>query len=318
MATSTAKRIKVSGSIDSKFNRTIKGVYQVIADLNDGPLIVLQASGIPAWGSPYTWAGTESDSWIFVNGASPEPKEDINFDLGDGGGTRRMRVWHVTITWSTIASERNSSQPRDNPLDEPPVLSGSFLGGTEPVFVDALGNLIANTAGEPYSPAPLLTENTDSLRLSYNSATLSLSQRSLMMGRVNSVAIWGLPARRVKLIRWDWNVLYAGSLAYISNSFEFHISNKQHPAAVCVGPANAVGWYTSLPNKGYAPLTLPDDENTKKVKKDGEDMPLNAPVSLACDGTETGAETWNVFPLELEADFKDIPGMPDPLPGPFV
>lgn len=317
MAVLPAKKIKCSGSVDSKFQRTYRGIFQVIADLEEGPWAVENAVGIPPFGTSYVW-GPDSDPWAFCNGCSADPREEINHDPGDSGGERKMRVWYVTVTWGTSPAERNGGTPRANPLDEPPVISGSFAGGMITAYNDKDKAPLVNAAGEPYNPGVPVMSNIDSLQISYNTATINLIQRANMIGRVNSVEMWGLDVRQVLLMRWDWNLLWAGELQYVAHNFEFHISREEHPTTSCTGLNNKVGWYTTLPNKGFAYLTVPGDKETKITKRDKEDMPLNTPIDLACDGTQAATESWNVFAVELEANFLLIPGMPNPLPGPFV
>jgi hypothetical protein len=79
------------------------------------------------------------------------------------------------------------------------------------------------------------------------------------------------------------------------------------------------GWYTVYPNEGYAALKVANDLQTRRTKRDAEDMPLNRPININCNGTEkTSAGTlWNIFKVEEEYDLTTIPGMPNPLPGPF-
>jgi hypothetical protein len=320
MTVGPAKPLKVSESIDKKFNRSYAADYQVIASQTEGPNAVLDAEGVPAYGSSFVWY-EDSDAWAFCDSAKAAPQEEILYDLGDG--PEPCRKWIVSVTWSTVSSERSKNDPRNNPTEDPPVLGGSFLGESEVVFRDKDDVPIANSAGEPYEQLPTVLGNTDTLTMSYNTATIDLYQRSQMIGKVNSVGLWGLNERQVKLVRWNWKPLYAGELAYIKHDFEFHISRKKNPTSgVCIGDdyEGLEGWYDVRPNEGYAVLKTPNDNDTKVTKRDTEDMPLNRPVKLNCDGTEKKSVgmLWNIFAVEEEIDFHSIPGLPDPLPGPFT
>ena len=316
MAASAARKVRVSASVDNKFNRTYTGIYQVIADLSDSPLTVFQAFGIPEWGSSFIW-DTDYDLWAFAQGYTADPVERIIY-LG-----RDCWKWEVKVTWSSVSTERAKADPRNNPLDDPPVISGSFLGERVAAIRDKDGDPIVNAASEPYLDSPpTIIGNTDTLRISYNTATINLAQRTKYVGTVNSAAIWGLKKRQALLSRWDWRILYAGDLAYIAHDFEFQIKYELTPTDnVCVGPTNVEGWYTILPNRGYSPYKIADNYESATLARDPEDNPKTTPVSLNCDGTENldpDVAFWNVFEVEREESFQAIPGMPDPLPGPIT
>jgi len=316
MAASLARKMRVQATVDNKFNRTYTGVYQVIADLSDSPLTVLQAVGIPQWGSSFVW-DTDFDLWAFAQGYTADPVERVIY------AGRDCWVWEVKVTWSSVSTERSKADPRNSPIDDPPVVSGSFLGERVKAIRDKDGDPIVNAAAEPYLDSPpTIMSNIDTLRISYNTLTINLGQRTRYVGTVNSSGIWGLEKRQALMSRWDWRVLYAGDLAYIAHDFEFHIKYDLTPADnVCVGPTEVEGWYTILPNRGYSPYKVPEEYESKVLARDKEDNPLTTPVSLNCDGTENmdpDFEYWNVFEVEREEDFTSIPGMPNPLPGPFV
>lgn len=305
--------MKVELSVDKEFNRVYTATYQVIASKFHGPLSVSSAPGLPLWGSSFVWGG-DFDLWCFVNGIKATPIERIQYD------NHECWQWIVTVTWSTVPVTRGPSQERGNPLLEPPVISGSFVGSSLPAYRDIEDKPIANTAGEPYNPPPMVKDGIDTLRIGYNTAVIDLVLRAEAIGKVNELPIWGLESRQAFLNQWTWNIAYSGTLAFIRNEFEFHINRKPTPtsSSVCTGAsfADKEGWYTVLPNEGLAPLEEPEGERIHK--KDKQDMPLTSPVPLTCDGTEGEDDKFNIFAVEREFDFLTIPGLPDPLPGPFV
>lgn len=314
----SAKKVKVSSGFDDKFNRVHTGIFQVITDVDDGPITALNAIGIPTWGTSFVW-NADIDLWAFAQTYKADPIERIVY------GGRDCWKWQVTVTWSSKSTERAKTSPRLNPIDDPPVISGSFLGERVTAIRDKDGNPIVNAAAEPYLDSPpTVLGNTDTLRISYHTAQIDLAQRAQYVGAVNQSTIWGLQPRQALLTRWDYSVKYAGDLEYIAHSFEFHIKFDETPASnVCKGEglADKPGWYTILPNRGYSPYKIADDYNSKTLKRDGEDNPVTTPVSLLCNGTENtdpATEYWNVFAVEKERDFTAIPGMPNPLPGPFA
>jgi hypothetical protein len=164
MAVSIARPLKCSSKTDRIFNRVYTAEYQVIADLEDGPETVKQAPGLPAWGTTYSW-GLDIDVWAFVNGANANPVERIQYEGRD------CWRWVVTVTWSTEPASRAPAF-RNSPLEEPPVMSGSFVGSTKPVYRDADGTLIATTSGEPYNPPPEVNAGIDTFNISFNNLVI--------------------------------------------------------------------------------------------------------------------------------------------------
>lgn len=328
--TNPAQPIRSSMTLDSEFHRTYTSIYQVISGYQASPIHVGDAGGLPDFGSSYNWLGS-IDLWAFMQGATinPEPVE-ITWS-GDAGedcesGQRALK-WFITTTHSSRPSG-NSTDPntaRDNPLDDKPVISGSFVSNRVPAFRDKDGNVIQNAAGQVYLPPAEIDDSFDTLRISYNHPTLNLFQRAQSRGTVNSSSIWGLQPRMAKLVQWNYQVLRAGkALEYIRSDFEFLISYARTPSTVCVGDANKFGWYTVLPNSGeyYYEGGSKGDEKKRRKYMDGRDQTITDPLKLDCNGdklTDQGAPMkWNVFKVEPEFDFNSIQGMPNPLPGPFA
>lgn len=316
------------------YHRKFQATMQVIADVWHGPLAISTASGIPAYGTPYSLIvdgnQQEYDNWAFCDSISIEHVHRINAD--DGTNTPKNR-WVLKLTFSSTPSDHNPSKARNNPLLDPPVSSGSFIGYRRPTHRDKDGNLIRNSAYDLYTPAVEVDDANDTLRISYNTSTIDLAFRAGFRNTVNSDSIWGLPARTVKLRQWGWRVQYAGDFfSYIRHDFEFEISYQPVPTdpnQVCIGSslanANTYGFYTVLPNSGHAYFdegiyTSGTDEenrieNKKRYKKvtDGEDMPTNELANLKCNGDIAPRGTnqyWNIYKVETEKDFRTIPGMP--------
>lgn len=316
-----ARPVRSSLSIDAEFHRTYTSHYRVISGHEAAPQAVSNPGGLPNFGSSYSWYGNV-DLWAFCKGAKVQPQPvEIKYN-----GQRALQ-WDITVTHSSRpdGNSTDSGTARDNPLDDKPVISGSFTSNRVPRFRDKDGNVIENAAGQVYNPPVEVDDSYDSIRIAYNHATISLSQRAQARGCVNSAPIWGLAARQAKLVRWDWRVLRAGnSLEYIRSEFEFLINYALTPATVCVGPAGVRGWYTVLPNTGDHYYVGGDktDPKAKRAGKDGVDESLADKIKLTCTGdrqADQGAAVgWNVFEVENEYNFTTLPSMPNPLPGPFV
>ena len=303
---------------DEKFHRTYTSVYQVIADTTDGPVAVANAIGIPSYGSSFSY-GNETDFWAFCKSVSVDHAGRIK----DPQTSVERQKWLLTVTHTSVPSDTDPGKSRDNPLLDTPVVGGSFQQYIKNAYRDKDGDPIVNTAKDPYIPPPTIEDSYDTLTISFNTAFLNLSFRAGFRNTVNSSAIWNLGVRRVKMMQWNYRVLYAGSgMKYIRNDFEFLISYREHPTAdVVTGNTNEVGWFTTLPNSGYRYYdTGTISADNEKIFK-AEDVPTNTPGNLKSNGDKaapTDNQNWNVFAIEGEKDFSTIPGMPVALPGPFV
>ena len=305
-------------SVNEKFHRNYTSTYQVVGQFDASPFEILQGIGIPAYGSSYNWNGF-IDLWAFAKGFDAEPGERIKDPLG---GSIDMMRWMATVKHSSepFDGSNDAQTPRENPLDDPPVISGGFSPYKRNVHRDKNGIAIENTAKFPYDPGISIDDAYDTVKISFNTATINLVQRAEFRGTVNSASIWGLDPRMAKLTRWDWQILRAGAtMEYIKHNFEFLISYQAHATDPCVGPANKFGWYHTMPNSGSNYYHNATFEKKFLTPFSAKDQPYIG--KLKCDGDRLADEEplkFNVFEVELEKDFTSIPGMPNPLPGPFA
>lgn len=336
-----AREVSSSVSIDDKIHRTYTSKYQAIADLKASPLQVAGMDPIPEYGHSYNWFGWV-DVWAFVTSINAVP---VSLDI-DWKGEQAMK-WEVTVTHSSKPTEGNQER-KDNPLLDPPVISGSFSRFRSPRSVDAYGMSVINSARQSYQPAIEIDDAEDTLDISYNTATINLAFRVGFKGTVNSVPMWGMPKRCVKLDSWKWTIMAAGNgMKYIKNDFQFKINYRLGPDAAHTfrGVPNARGWYTVLPNTGYgyyekggitaangttspnlAQDAPPAETRWKAFKVSGS--PVTTPQQLDRWGDEVPVDEdalpteqdfgFNVYAMEPEANFLTIPRMPALLPGPFT
>lgn len=315
-------------SIDEKLHRTYTSKYKVIDNYKSSPYEIAQAAGIPTYGTYYQWFN-DFDLWAFAKSIKiSEPERMENKD----GRSEGLAQYIATVVHSTVPAEGSTDpsnqQPRENPLDDPPVISGSFSPFFKQVYRDNAGSQIENSAKHPYVPPVEIEDHHLTLNISFNTATIDLSQWADFRGAVNSGAIWGLEERQVKLKRWGWKIQYAGNqFSFIKHDFEFLISFEETPSSagdICKGKsyANKKGFYTVRPNSGmiyYEGGNI--DEDHEMEFKDSQDQPLTTPAPLTCTGDRadpSSNQKWNVFVPEKEKDFTSIPEMPNPLPGPFA
>lgn len=305
MTAGTARPISSSISWDPEQHRQYTSIYEVITDdVNDGPLTVVNASGVPAYRSTYTW-GNDSDPWCFCN--------SITASIRDVKETRRL--WTLTLVHSTRPATRCADTKIEDPLMEPLRVRGSFSQFSKPAEKDRNSKAIRNSVDEPFVPAIEIDDSRKILYIQRNTRVISLSQWCDFSDSVNSNAMWGLDARCIKLNQWDWEVLYYGTCDwYVSHQWEFHMQYDKEKAEYSK-------WNHRPLDVGFRYLdggTAPD----YKTIPDRIDYPRHQPTPLDGHGeivdlASGGVPFFHDFEIYKERNF-GLLGLPDPLPGPFV
>lgn len=307
----TAQPIESSGSFGNAAEYTV--TYQVITDsAGDGPAVAQGATGIPSRGVAYSF-GNESDPFCFAESATAKLV----------GVEQSRKQWHVTVTFkhpslSEQKDESTAGQYQD-PVDMGWKISGSFASGEVPAIRDIDGNLIENSAKQLFINPPLMTDGRmDTLVLQKNTPNISLSLRAYLRGRVNGGPLWGLDARQVKLVRWDYQILYYGAgIPYVANTWEFLIKSQQDPEFEMIEAE--IGWTDKIIDRGTRFIR---DVNADDIRERYQAVMINdheAEANLDGNGgllEPDGDPHWLTFKVEPEVNFGLY--FPDPLPGPFV
>lgn len=317
MAVRAAKALSTKLVWGEDLHRTYTSVYQVISSFGENPKNVANASGIPAYGASYIWDSI-TDVWAFTRSIDVSPKEHIADSVWSAGA----QIWHCSVKHSSKASTTDTSE-KDNPLNNPPLYSGSFAPYMRNMFRDKDGEPLVNSAGFPLEPTLQIPDAYDTLRIKFNTATINLATRNSFINKVNSTVMWGLKVRQVKLTAWGYEQLFAGSNStYIGNSLEFLISYRKGPSTeICgTGPNSALGWWNTTPNIGkvYYENGVISDVN-KRVFSDSRDEVLSEPGQLGCDGDKldpAATPKFLVNALEEEINLLSIPGLPATFPNP--
>jgi hypothetical protein len=330
--------------IDEDLHRTYTTSYWVFGTYGTGPREATNAAGVPPYGSPmrlpFVFTNDFDEYATCLDVAVDYVPTQMKWPGGEGiAANTDGYKFLLTITHSTKPRRRESGD-RDNPLDDPPEISGSFLNTVEDAWRDKDGKIIAYSNGAPVSPPFQVDKARDTLIIVYNTPNISLPLRARMVKKVNSEPLWGLQKRQVKLERWEYAIRYYGTNGvYIANTFEFHINLDRHPRLGCVDGTTGIGSATStststgtspedlLPLQGYYSTTrnqsyrlsadCPDADGDETMM-DKKDNPYQEPRSLNCGGCPDPGDYWVTFAIEEEEDFRTIPRMPNPLPGPFV
>lgn len=296
-------------SWDKDWHRIYTSVYLTFTTSKaDTGLTAVNAPNIPEYGSHFQ-AGNDEDPWAFAIAAQARSVESDN--------EKFHRKWYVTITHSTQPRIRCADFQRENPIDEPPIISGSFAQFTRPAEKDRDDKPILNSAEEPFVPAIEVDDARDTLIIEVNTAEIDLQQRADARNKVNSDPIWGLDKRHVKMAQWQWRVMHFGKCnPFINNVFEFHIGDEP--------------WNHKQLDAGFRdlnPFWVAGDplEEKHKTIMDGRDHPRHMPTPLDGSGAilADGADAVYLkepdgFEIYEEFDFTTIAGIPNPLPGPFA
>ena len=306
MSVQSVAVLNVVGNVVEEVHREYTVTYRVITSTRaDGPYVVLSSGNLPQRGQYYSY-GNDLDIFATCKQIGP-----ARLERGEDSG----KVWLVDAVFSTKGSSRD---PADNPGD--PIswawkVRGSFGSGQRYYVKDANGRAIVNSAGDPYEDVPPVDEPRMTLSLEKNTATIDIDQWAETRGKVNSAAIWGLAARRVKLLQWSWDVQWTGQgAAYVANKFEVEINDE--------------GYYYQPRDEGFHELLgvkADGSRNTRHIKAEGElvskpqllnGQGLVLPAGQAPVYFDAAAGATQRYELEGEYDFTQI--FPSVLPGPIT
>jgi hypothetical protein len=294
MAVSAVNRISTELAIDDQGYRVYTSVWEVITTaVADGALTALSAAGLPASGSTYVWTdGADAE-------AIRTPKTSVKM-RAEG----HRKFWRVTVTHATNPKSCEAALPT-SPLTVPIKIKGGWRGRTKIATEDRNGDPLINSSDEPIMPGIEIDDDQDGVTIEVNTATLSLTTRAGFKNRVNSNVMWGCAARTIKMIRWDYELLYHGAcLEYFHNVLEFGI--------------NTDGWDPRIPDQGFREKLGVDSDGTRMYKtfvSEQDHGPLKQPRML--DGA--GSPLPDGDPIEWlepevleETDFSTL-GLPNPL-----
>lgn len=267
-------------------------------DVDDGPRTVLNTPGLPAIGA--TWAmGNDADNWAFC---WPEVKITPKYTPNEPHVD-----WVVEQKFSTRPLKRCQDDPIENPLDEPPKISGGFSKFTEEATQDKDGNPILNSAHERIRGALVeFDSNRPTVSISMNLASLPLASFSSMINTVNDATLWGMGPRKVKLSNVSWSrQLYGTCNFYFTVTYEFEVNDKTFDrVAADEGSKVLVGHEPGSQNTPLDPdaadpdmagFTFKDNPKRfvvyKEVKGERTNIPLDGKGRPAIDGRAQGEIT---------------------------
>lgn len=214
------------GQIVWKVNRDEEGhreyniEFLVETLTTEGPAVALTCPGLPVPGSQWI-VDSDTDLWAtckLVGSAEPIIDNEPN------------QHWKVSCTFSTKPSQKKcQDQQFDDPLTQPPKVSGSSTKYSEEATVDRFNLPIVNSAWEQIrGPQVEFDANRDGVKIEMNVssfATINLARS--MRDSVNSTILWGQNKRTIKLSQVNWEKKFYGlCYVYYTLILDFDINPK--------------------------------------------------------------------------------------------
>ena len=258
MAFTYAGLIDATASYENDGHRNYELVFRVISSTkNDLGAQASVTAGLPVVGASYS-IGNDSDTWAYCL-----PGWKCRREFKDPG---KPNHWLVTVPYSTKPLSRCQTTSIENPLLEPPKISGSFVKYTKQLHEDRNGDPYRSSTGEPLVGKETEVDD-DRLQvvISQNQSAHNLSTVDSLMNKLNNATLWGLSSEKVKLSgcrfeqRW-----YAVCTEYWNFTYEFDIRDS---------------WTQELADKGRMKLstggtaTNPDHWEVAKDRF-GENLPV--------------------------------------------
>lgn len=224
-------------------------------DTLDGPNQIMNCPGLPTVGSVWDF-DNDYDPWAFCT-----PYMRVTpIQLKPGVP---VTDYDVEQRFSTRPLFRCSDNEVEDPLLEPDRVGGDFVNFTTEAKYDKDGNLIKSSSHERLRGCEF-DDNRPSFWVEQNVLDLELSNIAQAVNRVNSVTMWGLSPRMVKLRNVPWERKYYGQCSvYFTRRFEFDVNYDTFDKYfVDQGRRVLVGKWTGTADNPIWTLTgTPDPDN---------------------------------------------------------
>ncbi len=200
---------------DVEGHRTYKIKFRTVVSPGEGPAAAIQTPGLPLPGA----------LWIVDNDIDVYAWCRFEADVQPVYQVEPCREFDVEFTFSTKPTELRKCQTQQfgDPLLEPQKVSGSSKNHTEEVMYDRFGNPILTSSWELVrGPVVEFEYSTSQVVIEQNVAILNLALCNAMVNTLNDAALWGLPARTIKLSDFTWERKFYGTCnVYYTRRFVF-------------------------------------------------------------------------------------------------
>lgn len=184
-------------SRDQDGHRDYTAVWLVDSeDAANGPTSVFLTAGLPPIGT--LWAfGNDIDTAAFCHPDWTAHKLGPKNESGT--------LWALEQHFRTRPIKRCQDTTIENPLMEPPKISGSFVKYTKAMTKDRFGKPPLMSSGEPVAPNFVeFDANRHQVSIEMNTLFLPLGTMTSLIDTVNDEELWGMPKRCVKLSEASW------------------------------------------------------------------------------------------------------------------
>jgi hypothetical protein len=213
-------------SSDEGGYRTYRLTLRVISnDPRDGPATVRLTPGLPLVGSAWQ-IDNDVDIWVWCR---------ANVSVDPVGGEPGTLHWDVVFEYSNKPLDHKLQRCHDvqieDPLLEPQKKSGGGERYVEEALMDRFGRPILTSSHEQIRGAIVEFDfNRDTVTIEQNVPALELDLCVSMKDHLNSVPMWGLPPRCIKLSDFHWNERFWGQCyRYFNRRFDFSAKVRKDP-----------------------------------------------------------------------------------------
>lgn len=216
---------------------------------DDGPSTVMLCPDLPQVGDIWEF-GTESDPWAFC-------RPDWTIDcIGKG---EPGIYWTVSQTFSTRPLRRCQDFQFDNPLLEPPDISGTFNREMLEIIKNNDGSIPKTSSHDRITGDIMKFDNgKPTISISFNDSTLGMDKFTEFQDTVNDAPLWGFEKRCVKLSNTTWKRnIYGMCTYYWTKTHEFEIDVKTFDREYLdIGTCCLMGWSPGSTEPVIDPLVL--------------------------------------------------------------
>lgn len=214
--------VEASVSWDKNSDRTYQVTYLVEVDPGDGPGTAANCPGLP---TPYNWYinGNDQDLYAWCYWAQEVTQ------CGPSSKNEPPQFYQVKKTFSSKPEdlERCRQLQVEDPLLEPPKISGNFQKYTEEAVYDLYGTAITYSSWERIrGPQNEWDKNRISIKVEQPCASPYQGYQlpATMVDCVNVFPMWGFPPRTIKLSSAPWEKKYYGPcIPYYVRTLEFDV-----------------------------------------------------------------------------------------------
>lgn len=263
MAITDTRLIEVQATFDPAGFAQYTVMYEVSTDDEaDGPIAVLESSGIPKRGDTFT-AGGETDGTATLRSKQTALKSQED----------TYKEWRITCNYSSAwdGNPITGGPGGVNPLSEPAQWSGGLVQYSKEFTKDREGNAIKNAAGDPFVDPPVTGDDSRmSIRCTKNFASGNIPEFISYKDSINTSAFWGFEERRVKVQSLEFEQRYYLGSPFLIGRIEVHVTE-----------ATSVKWDDEVLNAGYFER-WPSGRRVRIFDDDGS--PTSIPWALTTNG----------------------------------